>query len=105
MVCRAKEQPTRAVVLMAAADSFGGAEAAPSMIFPDVAELHDDCEGLTRNALGDTASTLPGTRDIRCRSTGRLISRSGSKTPRTAPDRRSFQHHCGTLHLPAARLV
>lgn len=52
-VCRAKGEVRRGVVLMAAADTLGGAQGASPMIFPDLAVFHDDCARRAREALGD----------------------------------------------------
>jgi serine/threonine-protein kinase PknK len=52
-ILAAEEEAKRAVVLMAAADTLGGARAASPIIFPDLAVLHDECERQAREALGD----------------------------------------------------
>ncbi|AGB26736.1 putative ATPase (plasmid) [Mycobacterium sp. JS623] len=51
-VTRAKDEPKRAVVLMAAADTLGGAQGASPVILPDLAVFHDECERQAREALG-----------------------------------------------------
>ena len=52
-VTRAKHEPKRAVVLMAAADTLGGAHKASPLMFPDLTVFHDECERRAREALGD----------------------------------------------------
>jgi serine/threonine-protein kinase PknK len=52
-VTGAKHEPKRAVVLMAAADTLGGAREASPLIFPDLAVFQDECERRAREALGD----------------------------------------------------
>jgi non-specific serine/threonine protein kinase len=47
------EQPERAVVLMSAADTLGGAQGASPVLLPDLAVLHDESERRAREALGD----------------------------------------------------
>jgi non-specific serine/threonine protein kinase len=49
----AKQEPKRAVALMAAADTLGGTQAASPVVLPDLSVFHDECEQRARKVLGD----------------------------------------------------
>jgi predicted ATPase len=52
-VTGAKHEPKRAVVLLAAADTLGGARGASPVVLPDLAVFHDECERHAQETLGD----------------------------------------------------
>jgi predicted ATPase len=57
-IAGAKNDPRRAVLLMASAEALGNSVGVPPAVLPDLAVFHEQCDCCARDALGDEAFAI-----------------------------------------------